>query len=109
MNSNVNVQLNEDYRFRIAYVREILREMFGTSKVVDDTKLDNRIKDIEKAQDNYYMQNLEKEMTDFISNKESKDKNSKFNTENMKDNIQTREVKKQVNELQLEELEENEL
>ena len=90
-----NTQINEDYRFRIAYVRELLREMFGTTNVVEDANLENRIKEIEKQQDKSHIESLEKDINTFET---KKDKISKFNV------IPSKDIKEQTEEIIVKEL-----
>ncbi len=96
-----NTQINEDYRFRIAYVRELLREMFGTTNVVEDANLENRIKEIEKQQDKSHIESLEKDINTFET---KKDKISKFKAEKVKNVIPSKDIKEQTEEIIVKEL-----
>ncbi len=95
----MNTQINEDYRFRMAYVRELLREMFGTTNVIEDANLENRIKEIEKQQDNSHIESLEKDRNTFIT---KKGKSSKLETEKVK--VSSKDIKEQTEEMIAKEL-----
>lgn len=104
----MNTQINEDYRFRMAYVRELLREIFGTVNVIEDANLEDKINEIRRQEDNSYIENLEKDMRNFGKRKEPKIKSSKFNTENVKNEIQAIDFKEQTEEMIAKELEDDE-
>ncbi len=97
----MNTQINEEYRFRIAYVVEILRDMFGTTNVIEDVNLENRIKEIEKQQDNSHIESLEKDIITFVT---KNSKSSKFETEKVKNVIPSKDIKEQTEEMIAKEL-----
>ena len=101
----MNTQVNEDYRFRIAYVRELLREMFGTANVIEDANLENKIKEIEKQQDNSHIESLEKDVNTFVTKKV---KSSRLETEKVKNVIPSNDIKEQTEEMMAKELEDEE-
>lgn len=74
---NSNPQLNENYKFRFAYVLNIFKDMVSASEEIEDKELNNRIDKVVKAQDNEYLQGLEKEMeTHEVSKKRKSTRNS---------------------------------
>lgn len=101
----MNTQVNEDYRFRMAYVRELLREMFGTTNVIEDANLENKIKEIEKQQDNSHIESLEKDVNTFVTKKV---KSSRLETEKVKNVIPSNDIKEQTEEMMAKELEDEE-
>ena len=86
-----NTQLNEDYKFRFAYVVELVKDMFSTSGEVEDKELKNRIEKIRQEQDNAHMASLEKEIeTHEVSRKRKSTRNSAKETVNsntVKENV----------------------
>lgn len=61
MNHNAQ-QVNEDYKFRMAYVISIIRDMFATSKVIEKTELENKIRLVEENEDSEYIERLKKDI-----------------------------------------------
>lgn len=88
---NSNPQLNEDYKFRFSYVLNFFKDMVSASGEIEDKELNNRIEQVIQAQDNAYMERLEKEIeTHDVSKKRKTTRNSaKKNiiNEAVKDNI----------------------
>lgn len=56
---NSNAQVDVDYKFRMAHVFDIVKELISTSENEEDKEVSNKVKEIEKKQDNEYLKNLE--------------------------------------------------
>ena len=91
---NSNVQLNENYKFRMSYVLNFFKDIVSASEEVEDKELNNRIEKIRQEQDNAYMTSLEKEIqTHEVSKKKKSDRNSTKETKikgTIKENINSR-------------------
>lgn len=67
-----NVQVNEDYKFKISYIFNFFRDISSTSEVVEDNELSNKIDQIKKEQDNTHIESLEKDIETHESYKNKK-------------------------------------
>lgn len=66
-----NTQVNEDYKFRLAYVADLIKDIFSSSGEIKDKKLDERIEKVKKEQDSKHLANLEKDVENY--NREDKE------------------------------------
>lgn len=74
---NSNTQLNENYKFKLAYVAEFIKDMFSVSKEAEDINVKNRIEQVKQQQDTQYVQKLEKDVeTHEVSRKRKSTRNS---------------------------------
>lgn len=94
MNSNAQ-QVNEDYKFKMSYIISLLKDMFSTSKEIEETDLDNRVKEIINNQDSSHIEGLEKELNNhsYSVKRGPKVNNAKFNSKNPENNLQNNKEK----------------
>lgn len=59
---NSNTQVNEDYKFRFAYVVDLVKSIFLSSGEIENKELLARIEEVKNEQDNKHITNLEKEI-----------------------------------------------
>lgn len=79
---NSKAQVNEDYKFRFAYVVDLIKDMFSSSEEVEDKELNDRIKKVEQEQDTKYIESLKKEIeTHDVTKKRKSARNSTRETE----------------------------
>ncbi len=57
-----NTQVNENYKFKIKYVIEFLKDMVSESGDVDDKELNSQIRMVEEQQDTKHISSLEKDI-----------------------------------------------
>ena len=103
---NINEQqINEDYKFRISYIISLFKDMFSTSNEIEETDVDNKIKEIERNQDIRYIENLEKELDNHnqLIKKSSKVKNANFNSKNVKTKTKNEQEKNEDIDIMLDE------
>lgn len=55
-------QVNENYKFRMAYVISFIKDIFATSKEIKETELGNKIRTVEQNEDTKYIEALEKDI-----------------------------------------------
>lgn len=72
-----NTQVNEDYKFRISYVFNFLKDMVSASGEIEDKELLARIEEVKNKQDSKHITNLEKDVeTHDISKKRKTNRNA---------------------------------
>lgn len=76
-----STQVNEDYKFRFAYVLETVKAMFSTSSEIGDKELVAKIEEVKNQQDSKYITNLEKDVEthETTKKKEMNRKSTKIN------------------------------
>lgn len=92
---NSKMQVSEDYKFRFAYIIDLIKEMVSASGELEDKELNAKIEDIKKKQDGNYIASLEKDIeTHDITKKRKTTRNSE---NGIKNNIPVKEERRSIN------------
>lgn len=106
MNSNTQ-QVSEDYKFRMYNIISLLKEMFSTSKEIEETDLANKIKEVIENQDSSHIESLVEELNRHSNSikRGPKVKNANFNSKNSKTKLQNGNEKNKNNDIVLKDYE----
>lgn len=85
MDNNIK-QIDDVYKFKIYHIGLFFKDLFSNGDSVDDIELNKKIEILNNQQDMEYIQNLEKDVSTFVTKKISKIKNNRINNKSIKIN-----------------------